>query len=55
MSVNGSNASQLGHNDGIGILHDVKEDQLGCACAIRLPLTMGNTVCHLTNTILQLV
>jgi len=34
MSVNGSNANQLGNNDDIRNLHDVNEDQLGCAGAI---------------------
>uniref|UniRef100_M1DE24 Uncharacterized protein n=1 Tax=Solanum tuberosum TaxID=4113 RepID=M1DE24_SOLTU len=55
MSVNGSNASQLGNNDDIGNLHDVNEDQLGSACVIRLPTTVGNAVFYVTNSMLQLL
>ncbi|KAK4718120.1 hypothetical protein R3W88_016458 [Solanum pinnatisectum] len=55
MSVNGSNASQLGHNDDIGNLHNVNEYQLGSAGAIQLPPVMVNAVFHVTSTMLQLL
>ena len=55
MSVNGSNASQLGNNNDIRNLQDINVDQLGCAEAILLPLTVGNAVFHVTSTMLQLL
>ncbi|WMV32588.1 hypothetical protein MTR67_025973 [Solanum verrucosum] len=55
MSVNGRNTSQLGNNDDIENLHDVNEDQLGGVGAIRLSLTVGNTMFYVTNTMLQLL
>ena len=55
MSVTGNNAIQLGHNDDIGNLHDVNEDQLGSACAIRFPSIVGNVVFHVNSTMLQLL
>jgi len=55
MSVNRSNASQLGNNDDIGDLHDVNVDLVGNSGAIRLPLTVGNAMFHVTSTMLQLL
>uniref|UniRef100_M1DTG9 Integrase core domain containing protein n=1 Tax=Solanum tuberosum TaxID=4113 RepID=M1DTG9_SOLTU len=55
MSVNGSNASQLWLNDDIGDLHDVNVDLVGNAGAIRLPLIVGNSIFHVTSTMLQLL
>ncbi|WMV58855.1 hypothetical protein MTR67_052240 [Solanum verrucosum] len=46
MSVNGSNASQHGHNDDIRDLNNVNTDQIGSVGAIRLPSTVGNTIFH---------
>ena len=41
--------------DEIRNLHDVKEDHLESAGAIRVPMTMSKVDFHLTRTILQLL
>lgn len=46
--------TQVRNNDDIRHLYEVIEDQLGSACAIWLPPIVGNTVFHVTSTILQL-
>lgn len=54
MSVNGSNADQLGQNDDIRNLNDVKDVNLGGVSSIWLPPVEGNSVFHVTNMMLQL-
>uniref|UniRef100_M1DQF8 Integrase core domain containing protein n=1 Tax=Solanum tuberosum TaxID=4113 RepID=M1DQF8_SOLTU len=54
MSFNGRNESQLGNSDDIRNFHNVNDDKLESAGAIRLPPTVGNALFHVTSTMLQM-
>lgn len=55
ISVNGSNTSQLGHQDNIVNLNDVNEAQLVGVGAINSPLVVGNTVFHMNSIMLKIL
>ena len=57
MSINGSNiwVDDLlgqGQNDDVGNMNDVDPNQIGSVGSIRLPLTVGNAVFHVTGIML---